>query len=418
MAKTDLLCRDRIMNQPNSSLEGLRIHRKPEPEAKSMLWRLVALAVILLLLFAVAWWCFLPQAIEVQTAEARQVERAGEAQTVLNASGYVTARREATVSSKVTGKVVEVLIEEGMKVKKDQVLARLDDTNVKASLDVAEAQLDSAKASLEQTRAQIKQADQEFERVTELAKQKIESQSDFDLAESNARSLEALLARQQVDVVVAERQVAMWQQQMDDMIIRSPFDGVITTKDSQPGEMISPVSAGGGFTRTGIGTVVDMESLEIQIDVNESYINRVEPGQPVEATLDAYPDWKIPCKVIAIIPTADRDKSTVKVRVAFDKLDPRILPEMSVKVAFQEMNSGTTMANTGVVLPKNAVCSQDGRDVVFVVQDGHAERRAVTVNRTQDDDAVLSAGVSDGETVIVDAPAELKDGMAVKEKKL
>jgi HlyD family secretion protein len=202
------------------------------------------------------------------------------------------------------------------------------------------------------------------------------------------------------------------------MIIRSPFDGVITTKDSQPGEMISPVSAGGGFTRTGIGTVVDMESLEIQIDVNESYINRVESGQPVEATLDAYPDWKIPCQVIAIIPTADRDKSTVKVRVAFDKLDPRILPEMSVKVAFQEMSGGTTMANSGVVLPKNALCSQDGRDVVFVVQNGHAERRAVTVNRTQNDDAVLSAGVSDGETVIVDAPADLKDGMAVKEKKL
>jgi RND family efflux transporter MFP subunit len=205
---------------------------------------------------------------------------------------------------------------------------------------------------------------------------------------------------------------------MDDLVIRSPFDGVVTTKDSQPGEMISPVSAGGGFTRTGIGTVVDMSSLEIQIDVNESYINRVQPGQPVEATLDAYPDWKIPGKVIAIIPTADRDKSTVKVRVGFDKLDPRILPEMSIKVAFQEASGGAQAAIHEVVLPKDAVSSQDGRDVVYVVQNGRAERRAVTVSRTDNDDAVLSAGVSDGETVIVDAPPELKDGMAVKEKKL
>ena len=382
-----------------------------------MIWRVVVV-LILLLLIAAVWWWFLPKAVLVQTAEAREVAREGEDHTVLNASGYVTARRQATVSSKVTGKVVEVLIEEGMKVKAGQVLARLDDTNAKASLDVAAAQLDSANAALEETRAQIKQAVQEFQRVTELAKQKIASQSDFDLAESNARSLQARLVRQQEDVIVAQRQVAMWQQQLEDLTIRSPFDGVITTKDSQPGEMISPVSAGGGFTRTGIGTVVDMESLEIQIDENESYINRVQAGQPVSATLDAYPDWKIPGKVIAIIPTADRDKSTVKVRVGFDKLDPRILPEMSVKVAFQEVSTGSLAADHSVVLPKNALLNQDGHDVVFVLQNGRAERRAVTVSRTENDDAVLSAGVADGETVIVDAPAELKDGMAVKEKKL
>ena len=273
----------------------------------------------------------------------------------------------------------------------------------------------SAKAALAETEAQLKDADQEFQRTTELAKQHIASQSDLDLAESNAKALQAHLAQQKLDVVVAERQVAMWQQQMDDMIIRAPFDGVITTKDAQPGEMISPVSAGGGFTRTGIGTIVDMSSLEIEIDVNESYINRVEPGQPVEATLDAYPDWKIPCKVIAIIPTADRDKSTVKVRVGFDQLDPRILPDMSVKVAFRD--NGGTAAGHAVIVPKNAVLNRDGRDVVFVVQDGHAERRAVTVSDTQGDDSVLSAGVAAGEKVIVDAPADLQDGMAVKEKK-
>jgi HlyD family secretion protein len=303
-----------------------------------------------------------------------------------------------------------------MKVTNGQVVARLDDSNIKASLDVAQAQLASAQAALAETEAQLKQAAQEFQRITELAKQHIASQSDLDQAESNAKSLEAHLAQQKLDIVVAERQVTMWQHQMDDMVIRAPFDGVITTKDAQPGEMISPVSAGGGFTRTGIGTIVDMTSLEIEIDVNESYINRVEPSQPVEATLDAYADWKIPCKVIAIIPTADREKSTVKVRVGFDQLDPRILPDMSVKVAFRD--SGGAPTSHAVLVPKNSVLNRDGRDVVFVVRDGRAERRAVTVSDTQNDDSALSAGVTAGEKVVVDAPADLKDGMAVKEKKL
>ena len=210
------------------------------------------------MLGAAVWWHSQAGAIEVQTAVARDAGGGGGDRTVLNASGYVTARREATVSSKVTGKVTEVLIEEGMKVTNDQVVARLDDSNVKTSLDVAVAQLASAKAALAETEAQLKDADQEYQRTTELAKQHIASQSDLDLAESNAKALQAHLAQQKLDVVVAERQVAMWQQQMDDMIIRAPFDGVITTKDAQPGEMISPVSAGGGFTRTGIGTIVDM----------------------------------------------------------------------------------------------------------------------------------------------------------------
>jgi RND family efflux transporter MFP subunit len=210
--------------------------------------------------------------------------------------------------------------------------------------------------------------------------------------------------------------VEEWEQQLDDLVIRAPFAGVVTTKDSQPGEMISPVSAGGGFTRTGIGTVVDMSSLEIEIDVNESYINRVEPGQAVEATLDAYPDWKIPCKVIAIIPTADRQKSTVKVRVGFDQLDPRILPEMAVKVAFRE--TGASAAGHAVIIPKSSVSNRDGKDIVFVILDGKAERRAVAVGSSENDDAVVGAGVSAGEHVVVNPPAALADGTPVREAKL
>jgi RND family efflux transporter MFP subunit len=404
-----------IMSSPKPTLDGLRIERGAEREPQSKSWLVVAVIVVLLALVAAIWWHSRAGAVEVRTAVARNSGSGSGDRTVLNASGYVTARREATVSSKVTGKVTEVLIEEGMKVTNNQVVARLDDSNVKASLETARAQLESAKAALAETGAQLKNADQEFARTTELAKQHIASQSDLDLAESNAKALQAHLAQQKLDIVVAERQVAEWQQQLDDMTIRAPFDGVITTKDAQPGEMISPVSAGGGFTRTGIGTIVDMASLEIEIDVNESYINRVEQGQAVEATLDAYPNWKIPCKVIAIIPTADREKSTVKVRVGFDQLDPRILPDMSVKVAFRD--NGGTAAARAVMVPKNSVLNRDGRDVVFVVRDGHAERRAVNVTDTQNDDSVLSAGVSAGEKVVVNASAELQDGMAVKETK-
>jgi RND family efflux transporter MFP subunit len=410
------------MSVSKPPLDELRIERGAEREPESKTWMAVAAAAVIVLVLALVAmvWHSRSGGIVVHTAVARDLGGGGSSgeRTVLNASGYVTARRAATVSSKVTGKVVELLIEEGMKVKAGQVVARLDDTNVKTSLDVAQAQLESAKTAVEETRAQLKQAESEFQRATNLANKNIESQSDLDKAESDAKSLRARLARQERDITVAERQVDLWQQQMDDMVIRAPFAGIVTTKDAQPGEMISPVSAGGGFTRTGIGTIVDMDSLEIEIDVNESYINRVQPGQPVVATLDAYPDWKIPCKVIAIIPTADRQKSTVKVRVGFDKLDPRILPEMAVKVAFHETSGGPATATRTVMVPKSAVLSRDGRDVVFVVQNGRAERRAVTVIDTQGDDSELSAGVSAGESVIVDSPAGLTDGMAVKAMKL
>jgi RND family efflux transporter MFP subunit len=405
------------MSINQDSIKQLRIERGPETKGSSFSWLAAIVLLVALIAGAAFWWHGRDDAVEVQTVAARQLASGGADRTILNASGYVTARREATVSAKVTGKVVEVLIEEGMKVKEGQVLARLDDSNVRTSLDVAEAELQSTRLTLEETRAQLKQADLEFARDTELAKAKYISPSDLDKAESDAMTLRARVIRQQQDITTAERQVSLWKQQIEDMVIRAPFDGVITTKNAQPGEMLSPVSAGGGFTRTGIGTVVDMKSLEIELDVNENYINRVEPAQPAEATLDAYPDWKIPCKVIAIIPTADRQKSTVKVRVGFDKLDPRILPDMSVKVAFRETAAAPTAVTRAVLVPKSALLSQDGHDVVFVAQNGRAERRAVTVIDTQGDDSVLSAGLSAGEIIVVNPPSVLKDGSPVKEKK-
>jgi len=404
------------MSPSKDALDALRIERGTErvPPRRTLATS-VALAAVALAAAAAIWWSARPKAIEVRTAAAREAAASGGERTVLNASGYVTARRQATISSKITGKVTDVLIEEGMRVKEGQVLARLDDTNVVASLQLARAQLESARTALAETQVRLTEAEQDLRRQAELIEKNVVARADYDHAEADALAYKARLGQQGGDVAVAERTVAIWQQQLDDTVLRAPFAGIVTTKDAQPGEMISPVSAGGGFTRTGICTVVDMESLEIEIDVNEAYINRVEAGQPVAATLDAYPDWKIPCKVIAIIPTADRQKSTVKVRVGFDRLDPRILPEMSVKVAFREAGEVRPSAGRAVLVPRAAVRQDAGRDVVMVVQGGRAQRRAVAVSSATDDEAALSAGVAAGERVVVDGPKDLADGANVKE---
>jgi len=403
------------MSLSKPTLDDLRIARDDAPESKSRFWPALIVLVALTGVAAVVWALMRPKAIEVRTVLVRATTGASGERTVLNASGYVTARRAATVSSKITGKVVEVLIEEGMKVTQGQMLARLDDSNVKLSLRLAEAQFISATNALGETRVRINEAEQELQRQTNLMKSKIATQADFDHAEAATLALKAKLLFQQSDALVAERGVSSWLQQLEDTIIRAPFAGIVTAKNAQPGEMISPMSSG-GFTRTGICTIVDMDSLEIEIDVNESYIHRVEARQPVEATLDAYPDWKIPCKVIAIIPTADRQKSTVKVRVGFDKIEPRILPEMSAKVAFQDRaSSGSAVAGRTAIVPRSAVQQQDGREVVLVVQNGRTERRAVTVSSTQNEESVITAGLSDGERVVVDGPKGLGDGVAVRE---
>ena len=403
------------MSADKISLDSLRIDRDSAPaQRRGWLTPLIFLAVAAVGV-GLWFWRQMPRPAEVRTVPVRALNaEQGASRTLLNASGYVEARRAATVSSKVTGKVVEVLIEEGMKVEAGQVLARLDDSNIKESLLIAEAQLESARKVVDETRPNLRFAIAEKKRFTDLVATQAASQSDYNRAETQAQALEATLARQESDVKVAERRVSSWKQQMDDNIIRAPFAGVITTKDSQPGEMISPVSAGGGFTRTGICTIVDMSSLEIEVDVSESYINRVQSGQRVEATLDAYGDWRIPAKVIAIIPAADRQKATVKVRIGFEKLDPRILPDMGVKVAFLSVAEEKSITpQRQFIVPTAAVQKVNGRDVVWVVKDRKVERRAVAVAQVTGDEATLSAGLFDGETVVIQTSQALSDGVKV-----
>jgi len=400
------------MNKP--SLEKLRIERKPEETASGAGWIVFG---VLSLAAAVALWFWWPREpiaqVRIAVATAATGPQSG---TVLNASGYVTARRQATVSSKVTGKVAEILIEEGMVVEEGQVLATLDATNVEASLNLAQAQLDSTRTALKETQVLLEEAQLNFDRFNRLARDKLASEAELDRSRASLKSLGARLESRESEVEVARRQVEIYRQQMEDTIIRAPFAGVVVAKNAQPGEMISPISAGGGFTRTGIGTVVDMESLEIEIDVNEAYINRVRAGQPVVATLDAYPDWKIPCHVIAIIPTADRQRATVEVRVGFNELDPRILPDMGVKVAFQE-ESDNGSATRGVLIPDSAIHRDKGQDIVWVVSGEMIERRAVSTaaGEASGSDRMVLSGLRAGDRVVIDGPEDLTAGMKIEE---
>ena len=395
-------------------LSALRIERAPRRASRRWV-RWVVLLVLLAGAGGTAWtWMTRERPVEVEVASVT-TRRAGAQASVLNASGYVTARRRATVSSKVTGKIVEVNVEEGMAVREGQVLARLDDANVRAALRLMEAQLEAARRAITETEVRLAEAERTLKRRERLRTDGLITDADLDQARSEVQSLEARIAASQEQVTVAERQVALQQTELDNMVIRAPFSGVALSKDAQPGEMVSPVSAGGGFTRTGISTIVDMKSLEIEVDVNESYINRVASGQPVTALLDAYPDWQIPGRVITTVPTADRQKATVLVRIAFDQLDPRILPDMGVKVTFlREADlKATAEARPVSLVPKSAVKTGNGSSHVFLVRQNGVERRAVQTAGTDGDRVEVVAGLSAGDRVVVSPPDSLAEGKPV-----
>ena len=397
-------------------LKELRIDRGAPRRSRSRA-RLIGMLVGVLVLVAggLSWFAARPVPLSVQVAVARD---AGQGPgPVLDASGYVTARRQATVSAKITGKVTEVLIEEGQQVKEGDVLARLDDTEAKAQLSLSQAQLTAARSQLAELRALLVQAERDYDRQQELLRRELVAEQSMDAARAQRDMVRARLGNLEEQVRVAQESVAVARVQVDNTEIRAPFSGVVVAKAAQPGEMISPISAGGGFTRTGIGTIVDMDSLEIQVDVNESFINRVAAGQPVEAVLNAYPDWRIPGEVIAIIPSADRNKATVKVRVALRQKDRRIVPDMGVRVSFLSAPSapGTPLAGgAGVLVPAAAVRVEGKAGIVFVVADDKVQRRSVTLGQSVGPDRQVLSGLSAGERVVLSPPASLGDGTAVK----
>ena len=365
------------MSEKEDLLNNLKIDRSKEPsspEGAKNKFTLLAAAVVIV----VAFFWFFNQEEEVREVTTFTVKSLSNSDSpsasILDASGYVVPRTRATVSSKITGKVMEVFIEEGMYVKKGQILAQLDDSSAVAELNYSISQLDEARRV--------------FERTKELTQDQLASQAALDAAEATLKGLEAL--------------TEVRQQLVRDMKIIAPFSGVVVYKAAQPGEMISPVSAGGGFTKTGICTIVDMDSLEIEVDVNESFINRVKAGQPVVANLNAYPKWDIPAEVIAIVPTADRNKATVRVRIGLLEKDERVLPDMGTRVSFLEKieKKENEVKKEGVMVPLASVGNEDGVSYILLVANQRIKVVEVKVAETTANYARITSGISSGDKVI------------------
>jgi HlyD family secretion protein len=389
-----------------------RARRGPQRHGRRVL---VIVAVGLLALGGTGYALLREQVPEVQTAVVRADK--GGRPALLNASGYVTPRRRATVAAKITARVNEIYAEEGMRVEVGQILARLDDSDAKVRLTAAIADRDATAAALGDLQVNLVNAERELKRNEELFQRRLIAEQQIDAARLAVDSFKAriVLARQQISA--ADARIKMAEQDIDNCIVRAPFAGIVVSKDAQRGEMVSPISAGGGFTRTGIATLVDMTSLEIEVDVNESYIARVRDGQPVTAILDAYPDWQIPGKVRTLIPTADRQKATVKVRASFDKLDPRILPDMGVKVTFLGDEPTAAPSSGRVLVPRTAIRDEGGKPTVFLYRDGRVERRVVGLGQARGNDQEVIAGLADGDQIVTAGAKDLRDGQRVSVKR-
>ncbi len=402
--KTDLLNQLRLQSS----------EREQTGSDKRWLWVTLVVIAVLAPGGAGAWLYFGQPHFEVTTATSAAPSAGGGDTAVLQATGYVTARRQATVSAQITGTLTQVLIEEGDHVTAGQVLATLEDTAQRAALAQTQAQLRAAQSLLVQYQTTLAQNRRDLKRNEDLVGRKLVSEQAVELTRTTVDTEVAQITTQQKQIELAQASVQAAQVQLDYCTVRAPFTGVVIAKAAQVGEIVSPLSAGGGFTRTGVGTIVDMDSLEIEVDVNEAYINRVLPNQPAQTVLDAYPEWKIPSHVIAVIPTADKGKATVKVRVAIEAKDPRVLPDMGARVSFLEEKKASTnvAAPKGVLVPTASITQRDGHAVIFAVEGDRARAKPVTPQQTYGD-LRLVEGLGAGVTLVKQPPAEMVDNAKI-----
>ncbi|HEX7342440.1 MAG TPA: efflux RND transporter periplasmic adaptor subunit [Rhodanobacteraceae bacterium] len=400
-------------------LKELRIersHRDDDDAPRRWPWIIVAVVVLLAIVLGGGWWWTQARALTVQVVAVIAPSTNNTQGAVLQATGYVTARREATVSAQIVGTLTSVRIEEGDHVKQGQILATLNSSSQQAQLNSAKAGVLNARATLNELSIEAAQAVREAKRQNTLVAEHLVSAQQAQQATTKVADLQAQITAQRAQVKMALAQQNMAQVNYDYTFVRAPFAGVVTQKSAQVGEIVAPSAAGGGFTVTGIATIVDMNSLEVDVDVNEAYISRVKPNMPATAVLDAYPDWKIPAHVIAIVPTADKGKATVKVRVALDHKDARIIPNMGVRVTFLEATrKQVTAVPKGVLVPASAIVERGHRQVVFEVHGNKAEAVNVTpAQQTYGDMKLLPHGVAAGTEVVATPPAKLAGGMRVK----
>lgn len=412
------------MEHKSALLGQLRLDRSEPPEDPQAVarrrWLLGIGAVVVLLIVLVTWWfVYTAQRVPIHTAVASAAANgAGGTATagasILDASGYVVALREATVSGKAIYKVVDVLIQEGQAVKQGEVIARLDDTNARAALEQSKAQVKQLEAALAAARTAAEDAHPIYLRNQKQLQEGLISPETFDDSKSAYDAAEAASHVAEGNLAVARAAVEVNQRFEDDTVIRSPFNGVVTVKNAQPGEIISPQFSGGG----GIAKIVDMDSLEVDVDVSESFINRVHPKQPATITLNAYPDTQYPAEVIAVIPTADRAKATVKVRIAFKQRDARIVPEMGARVAFLEEAApsvqGQPASAPGVMVPAEAVQVNGDTGIVYLVNGDTVERRAVRLGANTSGMQTVLSGLQPGALLAVGDLSQLQDHAKVR----
>jgi RND family efflux transporter MFP subunit len=414
------------MTDKSELLRQLRIERDQRPaqtDASHRWWWIGGLLGLLIALAAGGFFWLHAALPAVRAAVAKPVASGSGADagtSILDASGYVVARRQATVSAKITGKLEQLFIEEGVHVKEGDVIATLDNTNASAALLQAKAAVTQAESTLTQAKQAASDITPIYERDRKLAAAAVISTTALEQSKANYDQKQTDVAVAQGNLAVRRAALEIAKRDLDDTIVRAPFTGVVTTKNAQPGEIVSPLSAGGGFTRTGICTLVDMDSLEVEVDVSENFISRVQSGGPATLKLNAYPDWAIPAYVIAVVPTADRSKATVKVRVGFKSRDPRILPEMGARVSFlsrsQSGSNGSSAGAGGVTLPNDAVQGAAGAatGTVYVLHDDTVERREVKLGARSAETQTVIAGVAPGERVAAGDLTKLSDGAHVK----
>lgn len=407
-----MLTQDNNTTRPDIS--HLRIAPQDKEERPIGRWFII-ITVIAVLMFAASifFYFFREQAVTITVASAEQTV-SGREQTILNASGYVTPRRRATIASKITGQIKEMHAEEGMLVQKEDVLARLDDANIKAMMKTLEAEVGAAEATIAEISVNLKNMKKNLARNRSLYKTGVITVKELDDSETLFDGTAARLELAQKQIDVSRARLSEMKQELDNYTIRAPFAGIVVSKDAQVGEIVSPISAGGGFTRTGIATIVDMESLEIEVDINESFIAKVKIGQKVTATLDAYPEWPIPAKVRTVIPTADRQKATVKVRISFDDLDPKILPDMGVKVSFMEEATVPETNANRVRVPLESIRQDKDKTVTFIFKNGYIESRPVKTGPSNGKFIEILAGIMPGEQVVVGDIVNLHDGQKAR----
>jgi len=409
---------------PAADLSKLRINRDDPPPAVKralgrVLWLTGAAALIIAVVVIVArGGSAVPAQVVTVTPSGGEgtANRGGGGAVAVVANGYVVARTKAAVSAKIPGRLAQLNVSEGSNVQKGDILARLDNADYAAAVGQAEAGLASAKATLIEAQSDRDQMQRDYVRVRDIHAQNpnLVSPQDVENADSRARQAEARFGAQSARVDAAAAALRVAQANLENTYIRAPFSGTVLRKEAEVGEVVAP-SVGGGLTRGAVVTMADLATLEVEVDVNEAYIARVQNGQQARITLDAYPDTAFRGAVRQIIPTADRQRATVQVKVSILDRDGRILTEMGAKVEFLgAASSQQATARPRVIVPADAVRSENGRDVVWIVRDGRLQRRDVDAGPVSGNFREIRSGLSGGEQLLVGGIETPKEGQRVK----